>query len=171
MFLCLQKACLVHQVKHIGHTENLMEMQHVNSTTKSCYPKERLLFQRGRVLGSLALNDWLDSSQNSFSGMACRKTEQYQALSICPGIPLLYYGVDMIQIWAESYELAKQISQFLAESADACVVRSRSHNRKNINRRSKASYCSTLCALYTVCNLLKLKRHVVASPLCWLFQK
>ena len=42
------------------------ETQHVNSMTRSCTPKERLLFQRGQVLGSPALKDWLDSGQKSF---------------------------------------------------------------------------------------------------------
>ena len=69
------------------------ETQHVNSMTRSCTPKERLLFQRRQVLGSPTLNDWLDSSQNSFFWHALQENR-----TILGAVKLSGYSITMVQI-------------------------------------------------------------------------
>lgn len=59
-FLPLQHKMFGRQSRTHCVLKNLLnkpEAQHVNSMTRSCTPKERLLFQCGQILGSLTLND------------------------------------------------------------------------------------------------------------------
>lgn len=103
-FLPLQKKMSGRQSHTHGVLKNVLskpETQHVNSMTRSCTPKESLLFQCGQILGSVTLNDWLDSSQNSFTGETCREKNN---LGCCQFVGIFH---DVKPVWIRcKYELS-----------------------------------------------------------------